>query len=108
MAQDDITLIGKGIRIKGEITGTASIEVWGTVDGTAGTEGTFRVREGGQVDGEIATREVVVDGKVQGLIAAEQKIALNASSRVQGEIKAKSVSIAEGAHFEGNVKMPKG
>lgn len=107
MAQDDTTLIGKGIRIKGEITGTASIEVLGTVDGTAGTEGSFRVREGGIVEGEVAAKEVVVDGKVQGHIAAEQKIALNAKSHVQGEIKAKTVSIAEGAFFEGSVKMPK-
>jgi len=108
MAQDETTLIGKGIRIKGEITGTASIEVWGTVDGTAGTEGKFRVCEGGRVEGEIAAKEVIVDGQVQGHIAAEQRIALHAKSEVTGEIKAKVVSIDEGAFFEGSVKMPKG
>ena len=107
MAQDDTTLIGKGIRIQGEITGTASIEVQGVVEGTAGTEGLFRVREGGKVDGEVAAREIVVDGKVDGRLAAEQKIALSAGSEVHGELQAKTVAIAEGAFFEGSVRMAK-
>ena len=107
MAQNNTTLIGKGIRIEGEITGSASIEVWGSLEGTAGTEGTFKVCEDGQVDGEVAAKEIIVDGKVQGHLTAERKVALNQKSKVQGEIKAKTVAIAEGAFFEGSVQMPK-
>lgn len=103
--ENNSTLIGKGIRVQGEITGKAPIEVYGTVEGTAGTEGTFRVREGGIVEGEVAAKEVVVDGKVNGHISAEQRVALNAQSEVHGEIKTKAVVIAEGAFFEGSVKM---
>lgn len=103
--ENNSTLIGKGIRVNGEITGSAPIEVFGTVEGTAGTEGTFRVREGGKVEGEIAAKEVIIDGKVEGHIAAEQRVALNAKSEVHGEIKTQAVVIAEGAFFEGSVKM---
>ena len=103
---NETTLIGKGIKITGEITGAASIEVYGEVDGTAGTEGTFRVREGGKVSGEVAARHVIVDGDLRGQIAAEQKIELHSSCKVRGDIEAKSVAIAEGALFEGSVKMP--
>ena len=108
MAQNETTLIGKGIRIQGEITGSASIEVWGTLDGTAGTEGTFKVCEGGKVDGEVAAKEILVDGQVKGHLEAEERVALNQKSRVEGEIKSKKVAIAEGAFFEGSVKMPQG
>lgn len=110
MTQNDTTLIGKGIRIEGEITGSASIEVWGTLDGTAGTEGTFKVCEGGKVDGKVAAKEIVVDGEVKGNLVAEQRVALNHKSQVEGEIDIKStkLAIAEGASFQGSVKMPKG
>lgn len=103
---NEMTLIGKGIKIKGEITGAASIEVYGEIDGTAGTEGTFRVREGGKVDGEVAARNVIVDGQLTGQISAEQKIELHSACKVKGDIVARSVAINEGAHFEGSVKMP--
>ncbi|MCG8461217.1 MAG: polymer-forming cytoskeletal protein [Holophagales bacterium] len=106
MTDGDATLIGKGIKITGQITGKASIEVHGTLEGTAGTEGIFRVREGGKVQGEVAAREVIIDGAVDGQISAEDKIALHATSKVSGDIKSKTVSIAEGAHFEGTIQMP--
>ena len=106
MSNGDATLIGKGIKITGQITGKASIEIHGVLEGTAGTEGTFRVREGGKVQGEVAAREVLVDGELEGQISAEEKIALHATSKVSGDIKSKTVSIAEGALFEGTIEMP--
>ncbi|MEM8934657.1 MAG: polymer-forming cytoskeletal protein [Acidobacteriota bacterium] len=102
----DTTLIGKGIKINGEITGQAPIDVVGTLEGTAGTEGTFRVLDGGKVIGEVAAKDILVDGEVHGQLTAEDKVALHSASRVEGDIQAKTVAISEGAFFEGSVKMP--
>ena len=101
----DPTVVGKDICIRGEITGSAPIEVWGTIEGISGTEGLFHVREGGKVGGEIAAARVVVEGHVEGKISAEQKIELLPTCQVQGNIAAKKVAIAEGAFFEGKVSM---
>jgi len=54
---DGTTVIGRGIHIRGELTGSAPIEVWGTLEGVTGTEGQFWVREGGKVSGEVADGE---------------------------------------------------
>jgi cytoskeletal protein CcmA (bactofilin family) len=99
------TVVGKGICIRGEITGSAPIEVWGTIEGISGTEGLFCVREGGKVGGEIAAAQVIVEGRVEGKISAEQKIELRPTCNVQGNLAAKTVAIAEGAFFEGKVSM---
>ncbi len=101
----DRTVIGKGICIRGEITGSAPIEVFGTIEGISGTEGLFCVREGGKVGGEIAAAQVVVEGRVEGKISAEHKIELQPTCHVQGNIAAKRIAIAEGAFFEGKVSM---
>ena len=99
------TVIGKGIHVKGEITGSAPIEVWGSIEGKAGTEGLFWVREGGKVSGEIAATNIVVEGQVDGTISAKDKAELRASCKVQGDVTAKTVAIAEGSFFEGRVHM---
>ncbi|MEM7350456.1 MAG: polymer-forming cytoskeletal protein [Acidobacteriota bacterium] len=102
------TVIGKGIHVKGEIMGSAPIEVWGAIEGKAGTDGLFWVREGGRVGGEIAATNIVVEGHVNGTISAKEKAELRASCKVQGDVTAKSVAIAEGSFFEGQVHMSGG
>jgi len=105
---DSTTVLGRGIRIKGEITGPASIEVWGQLSGNAGTEGLFLVREGGHVHGEVAATHVVIEGEVDGKIHAEQKIELRPTCKVKGNVEAQTVAIAEGAYFEGRISMAGG
>ncbi len=102
------TVIGQGIHVKGEITGPASIEVWGSLEGKAGTEGLLWVREGGAVDGEIAATNVVVEGDVQGSIHAKEKVELRSTCKVQGDLDARTVAIAEGSFFEGQIQMSGG
>ncbi len=101
----DSTVIGQGIHVKGEITGPASIEVWGSLEGKAGTEGLLWVREGGEVNGEIAATNVVVEGQVQGSIHAQDKVELRATCKVEGDLAAQTVAIAEGSFFEGRIQM---
>ncbi len=99
------TVIGQGIHVQGEITGSASIEVWGSVEGISGTEGLFWIREGGKVNGEIAATNVVVEGQVEGRITAEKKVELRPTCKVRGDVAAKTIAMAEGAFFEGRISM---
>ena len=108
MAESGTTIIGRGIRIEGNITGSAPIEVQGTLEGTAGTETLFTVRKGGTVKGEVAARSVVVEGRVEGSINAEEKVQLRSTCEVKGNVSASKVAIDEGSFFEGQVKMQKG
>lgn len=102
---ESTTVIGKGIHIQGELTGSAPIEVWGSLEGVSGTEGRFWVREGGQVGGEIAAAEVIIEGQVEGKISAERKVEFRPTCRVKGNVAAKKVAIAEGAIFDGSIRM---
>lgn len=108
MAEHGTTLIGRGIRIEGNITGSAPIEVLGTLEGTAGTENQFTIRKGGLVKGEVAAYSVVVEGRLEGSINAEEKIHLRSTCEVRGNISANKVAIDEGSFFEGQVKMHSG
>ena len=64
------------------------------------------VGEQGQVSGMVAGRQVVVRGKVSGVICA-QAVALQASSQVDGDVHHMSFAIEQGAHFEGRSRRAK-
>jgi cytoskeletal protein CcmA (bactofilin family) len=55
----------------------------------------------------VAGRQVVVRGKVAGVICA-QAVALQASSQVDGDIHHMSFAIEQSAHFEGRSRREKG
>ena len=49
--------------------------------------------------------QIDVDGKVQGDMSAKKSIKVSQSAMVRGNIRAPSVSITEGANFNGGVTM---
>ena len=55
----------------------------------------------------VAGRQVVVRGKVSGVVCG-QTVALQASSHVDGDIHHMSFAIEQGAHFEGRSRRAKG
>lgn len=102
---NEATVIGKGIRIRGELTGAAPIEVWGFLEGSAGTESVVTIRPGGKVKGQVAATDVMVEGKVEGSIHAKRRLELRDKCEVKGDLNATKIAIAEGAFFEGKVDM---
>jgi cytoskeletal protein CcmA (bactofilin family) len=100
------TVLGAGARFVGDLSGDEDIVVNGHFEGRIRVDrSTVTVATGGQLDGDIAARSVVVGGKVRGQITANEKAELLESAIVEGSVQAPKVVIAEGAQLEGNVAM---
>jgi cytoskeletal protein CcmA (bactofilin family) len=99
---NDLKIIGQGLRI----VGRGSLQVDGEIEGDVHAAEVI-VGEKGQVTGVVAGRQVVVRGKVSGVICA-QSVALQASSQVDGDIHHMSFAIEQGAQFEGRSRRAKG
>jgi cytoskeletal protein CcmA (bactofilin family) len=100
------TVVGPRARIVGDLSGEENVLVQGRVEGSIRVAGgEIAVGPGGEVEGEIRARTVVIGGKVRGEIVAEEKAELLASAFVQGKVQAPRIVIAEGAQLEGNVAM---
>jgi cytoskeletal protein CcmA (bactofilin family) len=108
VAQDTSTptSIGSGLKIRGELSGTSDLFIDGDVEGKI-TLNNSRVAVGsnGRVQADIEAREIVVEGKVQGNLAASQSIRLGSSSKVEGEVLTPRITIEEGARLRGKVEM---
>ncbi|MFO0668259.1 MAG: polymer-forming cytoskeletal protein [Polyangiaceae bacterium] len=104
----DVTVIGRGSKIRGRITGDGSLEILGHVEGEVQVSGDVTVGEGGLVGSSLAAQRLVVDGAVKGDLSASESIALGASARVVGDIRAPRVTIAAGALVRGHVQTTEG
>jgi cytoskeletal protein CcmA (bactofilin family) len=99
------TVIGPGTQVKGELVTQGPVELAGLLDGDARVEAHLRVRPGARVTGRLEAKSLVVEGEVTGPSVTAERIEIGATARVRSSIRARVVAIAEGAFFEGDVRM---
>jgi cytoskeletal protein CcmA (bactofilin family) len=98
-------VIGPGTTIKGELYGTGSLDLAGTLDGPCQVSGHCIVRASGRIAGDVTATSVVVEGEVTGTTVVAEKVEIGTSGRVRANIRARVIAIAEGAYFAGEVHM---
>jgi len=98
---NDLKIIGQGLKI----ISRGILQVDGEIEGDVQAAEVI-VGEKGQVTGMVAGRQVVVRGTVSGVICG-QTVALQASSKVEGDIHHMSFAIEQGAQFEGRSRRAK-
>ena len=101
-------VIGAKTQLKGEITGSENVVVEGVVEGTIRITGDLRVAVGGVVKATVSAQSVLVAGELVGDCHATQRVEIQASGRLTGNIRAPRVVIVEGATFRGNSDMSPG
>jgi cytoskeletal protein CcmA (bactofilin family) len=100
--------IGKGLYIKGEITGSESLYIDGKVEGSLNLPGNrVTVGRNGQVSANITAREIVVLGKVKGNVTATDRVDIRAEGSLNGDVAAARISIEDGAFFKGGIDIRK-
>lgn len=105
-AREEKTIIGEHISIEGSIRGEENLEIEGSMKGSIDLEKhNFRVGPNGQVEGEINARNVSVSGEFRGNIKSHEKVEVTREADFYGEIKAKSISIEDGAYIKGVIEL---
>jgi cytoskeletal protein CcmA (bactofilin family) len=98
-------IIGPKTVLKGDLTGDEDVVVQGVVEGTIRITRDLRVGQGGQVKATVKAQSVVVAGEIIGDCQAAQRVHIEATGRLTGNIRAPRVVIVEGATFRGNSDM---
>jgi cytoskeletal protein CcmA (bactofilin family) len=98
--------IGKSITIQGDLSGDEDLIIEGTVDGkvelpnnqvTIGAHATVRA--------ELLAKSVVVIGRVTGNVHGSERVEIQATGIVEGDVTAPRLIIAEGGVINGAVQM---
>jgi len=101
------TIIGAESALTGSFKGKDNYLVYGRVEGECDLEGAVMLGEGGCWVGNIVAHHVFIAGEVEGDITAHGKIELLASARIRGHLTSPVIAMAEGAAFDGEIKMEK-
>lgn len=97
----DLTIVGDRINIIAQTSVLVDGEVRGDIDGRQVTVGST-----GRVTGTITAQSIEVRGEVNGALKGAS-VTLHPSAKVDGDILHQTLSIAEGARFDGRVRRPK-
>ena len=98
------TIIGSGVKVTGEISGKNDLTVHGQVEGIIDfRENQVIVSKTGSVHADIYGKVITIEGEVEGSLFAEEKIVLQPSGVVRGNMTAPRVKVEDGAKFKGNV-----
>ncbi len=103
-----ISIIGPGMRVVGDCDSDGAIRVEGMVQGNIRAGKAVVVGKDGVVDGDISTQDAVIAGTVRGVLRAESRLEVQASSRIEGEVIAARMQLEEGAIVNGTIQMGKG
>lgn len=101
---DNATLIGKSVKIHGDLTGSEDLVMEGELEGTIHVPGArLTLGSESRVRASVVAKDVIVLGWLEGDIRATGRVELRSSAKVQGNIFSAGLSIEENAAFRGVV-----
>jgi cytoskeletal protein CcmA (bactofilin family) len=95
-------LIGAGARFRGLLLLRESASIDGRVEGPIDSREALSVGASGCVMGPIDARDVAVAGRVEGDVRAQERILLEATAHVRGDLAAPKLVLREGSFLEGS------
>jgi cytoskeletal protein CcmA (bactofilin family) len=105
-AGPDVSVIGAGITITGNIEASVDLQIQGKVAGDVRCA-TLLLGEGSEIRGNVAAERVRVAGLVEGSIET-QDLAVEAQARVKGDVTYARIRIANGAVVDGQMRYKRG
>lgn len=104
----EVTIVGAGARLEGNVVSAGSLRIDGQVKGQINADGDVSLSPQSQVEADIRAQNVSVGGRFKGNIVVKGKAHLARGGRVDGNITSKTLVIEEGGVFHGQSIMDAG
>ncbi|MEZ4761861.1 MAG: polymer-forming cytoskeletal protein [Calditrichia bacterium] len=103
--QNELNIINAGTFLEGTIETKGSVQINGKLKGLIKAGDEVRVGRSGEIFGEIYAKNARIAGKVEGNIYIEERLTLEDTSSLNGNLSAGKLIIDEGAFFNGHADM---
>lgn len=101
----ELGVIGKGVRVRGEVHSEGPLTVDGRVQGRVRAADRLTIGALGEIDAEVEAPELIVEGKLAGKAVVSARVVLAPGARVTGEIVTPALVIHEGAAVSARIEM---
>ena len=99
------SVLGPTLKFKGELTADEDLLIQGRVEGSIKHTSSLTIGEGGHVKADVAAEYIAVEGRVEGDLKSSQSITIRETAKIDGNIASPTVSLLEGANFNGKIDM---
>ena len=97
--------LGSTVVITGDVTASEDLTLDGQVAGTiALTEHVLTIGATARVTAEICAKIVTIRGSVTGRVTAREKVDIQATGSLDGDVIAPRIALVDGGYFNGTVK----
>ena len=104
-ASERTSVLGPTLRFKGELSAEEDLLIEGQVEGSIQHSQRITVGPKGKIKANISAALIVVEGTVEGDLHAQKSVKIKDTADVRGNVHAPSVTITEGAKFNGGIEM---
>jgi len=98
------SFLGSQSQLKGELSSTGILRLEGIVVGTIKADQVL-LTETAVIKGDIIARKIVVDGRVEGNLRAEDLVEIRPKGKVRGRIFTSRFLVMSGGEFNGQITM---
>jgi cytoskeletal protein CcmA (bactofilin family) len=99
------TIIAEDIEITGNIKSASQIQFDGKLNGDLNCVGSAMLGKSAIVKGNIMAESVIIAGSISGNITAKDRIEMKSTAKVQGDIRAKRLTVEDGVTFIGKSEV---
>ena len=98
--------IGRSLVIKGEISGSESLYIDGTIEGTVNfADNRVTIGRNGHVAANITAKELVIMGTVKGNVECTDRLDIRSEGVLSGDVTTHRISVEEGAILKGGIEV---
>ncbi len=100
-----VTIISEDVVLDGKLSSKGNIRIDGKVKGDVNAGGNVTIGERGEINGQVNAVAIIIGGKVIGTVNANERVILESSSYLKGDLITKILIVEEGATFDGKSSM---
>lgn len=100
-----LSIVAAGMRLIGDLDGPGLLKIDGRVEGSVSGPRQVIVGREGVVQGNVQAAEVILAGTVDGSVVSTERVEVQGTAVVNGDIHTRSIVVNEGARINGAVRM---
>ncbi|MEJ2110747.1 MAG: polymer-forming cytoskeletal protein [Acidobacteriota bacterium] len=98
------SFLGSGTEFQGELTARGILRMDGVVKGKIQADEVI-LSETAFIVGDIIAKKIIVGGKVEGNLRAQDLVEIKPNGNVKGDISTNKLLVIEGGEFNGQIEM---
>ena len=99
------SILGPEIEVNGDLKIKGDILIYGIVLGNVECDGKVHTAKGSLINGNVHSKSAYINGKIEGNLVAQSKVVLAKFSQLKGDLVSSTLTIEEGAKFDGLCNM---